>query len=111
MDGVWRRPTTEILTGVKDGNKGVPASFSLNQNYPNPFNPTTTIGYDVPVRIHVTIVAYDILGRLVETLVDGERQPGHYEVTFNASRLPSGIYFYRLQAGSFSETRKLSFVK
>ncbi len=111
MDGVWRRPITEILTGVKGGNKGVPASFSLSQNYPNPFNPTTTIGYEVPVRAHVTIVAYDILGRRVETLVDGEQQPGHYEVTFNASRLPSGVYFYRLQAGNFSETRKFSFVK
>ncbi len=111
MHGVWRRPLAEILTGVKASNTEVPGSFSLSQNYPNPFNPTTTIGYAVPVHTHVKVVVFDILGRLVETLVDGERQPGHYEVTFDASRLPSGIYFYRLQAGNFSETRKLAFVK
>lgn len=111
MDGVWRRPIAELLTDVKAGGKGIPASFTLYQNYPNPFNPTTTITYDLPVRAHVTIVVYDVLGRRVETLVDGEKQPGHHEVTFNASMLPSGIYFYRLQAGDFSETRKLAFLK
>ena len=85
--------------------------FVLSQNYPNPFNPTTTIGYDIPERSLVTLVIYDVLGRRVETLVNGEKQPGHYEVTLDASRLASGVYLYRLQAGSFSETRKLAFVK
>ena len=111
MDGVWRRPLTEILTSVKPGSNSVPASFMLFQNYPNPFNPTTMIGYDVPERSEVTLAVYDVLGRCVGELVNGEKLPGHYEVTFDASRLPSGVYLYRLQAGSFSETKKLVLVK
>ena len=99
-----------MITGIKHEDLQ-PSAFALSQNYPNPFNPTTTIGYDVPKRSLVTVVVYDILGRLVETLVDEEKQPGHYEATFNASGLPSGVYFYRLQAGSFIESRKLVLLK
>ncbi len=109
-DSVWKRPLSEMITGIKHEDLQ-PTGFALSQNYPNPFNPTTTIGYDVPKRSMVRLLVYDILGRRVETLVNGEKQSGHYEVTFNASSLPSGVYIYRLQAGSFSETRKLTLVK
>lgn len=79
----------------------------LQQNFPNPFNPSTIISYDIPKRSHVKLVIYDIFGRQVEELVDSEKTPGRYQVTFDASGLPSGVYYYRLEAGSFTETKKL----
>ena len=109
--GIWKRPLSELVTGIKGVPGNLPKSFALGQNYPNPFNPTTTINYDIPARSYVTLVVYDILGRRVETLVNGEKHPGHYEVTFDASRLPSGVYLYRLQAGSFTSVRKMILVK
>jgi len=82
-------------------------SFVLEQNYPDPFNPTTVIRYQLPVTSHVTLKVYNVLGQEVATLVNEEMKPGSYEVTWDASGVASGIYFYRLQAGSFAETRKL----
>ncbi len=84
----------------------------LYQNYPNPFNPTTKIKYSIPfVETRyipsVQIKVYDILGREVATLVNKEKQPGNYEVEFNASNLSSGVYFYKLTAGIFVETKKM----
>ena len=100
------------VTGIKEmPPQNLPDQFVLYQNYPNPFNPTTTIVYDVPKRSMVTLVMYDVLGRRVETLVNGEKQPGHYEVTFDAFRLPSGVYIYRLQAGNYGDTKKLLYLK
>jgi hypothetical protein len=90
---------------------GKASSFALSQNYPNPFNPATTIRYDVAVRGLVTLKVYDILGREVSTLVNQVRDAGAYEVSFNAARFASGIYFYRLQAGSFVQTKKMVLVK
>ena len=84
-----------------------PSDFNLHQNYPNPFNPTTNIEYYLPTSAHVHLQVYNILGRKVATLVDKLEQAGKRSVEFNASRLPSGVYFYRLQAGSFTETKKL----
>ncbi len=89
----------------------VPSSFSISQNYPNPFNPSTTVSYDIPTPSHVRIVIYDILGREVKTLVDETKTPGSYHMTFDASGLPSGLYFYRLTAGNFVETKKLMLMK
>ena len=89
---------------------GVPAAFHLS-NFPNPFNPTTTINYDIPTSSRVTLTIYDALGRRVQRLVDEPRQPGHYRVTFDASRLASGVYFYRLQAGTFSRVNKMILIK
>lgn len=109
--GTWSRPLSEMITSVKTVAGGVPATFSLAQNYPNPFNPTTVIAYDVARRSRVTLTVYDPLGRIVTTLVDGERAPGEYQVTFNASRFASGVYFYRLQAGSYSVTMKMLLLK
>jgi len=79
----------------------------LTQNYPNPFNPSTKIKYQIPELSFVTIKVYDVLGKEVTTLINEEKPAGSYEVEFDASRLPSGVYFYRLQAGSFIETKKM----
>ncbi|MFC2102949.1 alpha/beta hydrolase-fold protein [Bacteroidota bacterium] len=84
-----------------------PEEFYLAQNFPNPFNPTTTIVYGLRERMIVELKVYDVLGREIEAIVNGEQEAGYYEIEFNANRLASGIYFYRLQAGSFIETKKM----
>lgn len=97
--------------GVREVNNTVPSKFSLNQNYPNPFNPTTTIRFDVPKSSFVTLNVYDITGKLVETLVEENLSAGSKEVSFNASRLSSGVYFYKLTADNFQSTKKMILVK
>jgi hypothetical protein len=87
--------------------EGLPSQALLQQNYPNPFNPSTRIQYALPHRSHVTLTLFNTLGQQVATLVDGETAAGYHEVKFNAARLASGVYFYRLQAGDFVQTRKL----
>jgi serine protease len=89
----------------------IPLSFSLYQNYPNPFNPSTKIPYDLPSESHVTLVVYDLLGQEVARLVDARQSAGQYEIVFSASHLSSGIYFYRIQAGTYSEIRKMMVLK
>jgi hypothetical protein len=89
----------------------IPNEFSLQQNYPNPFNPLTTIKYDIKELTMVELKVFDILGREVATLVNDEKPVGYYEIKFNASNLPSGIYFYRLKAGSYIETKKMVLMK
>ncbi len=98
-------------TAVKVSRGGGAQGFALLQNYPNPFNPTTAISYELSANSHVTLKVYDILGRDVATLVNGQRTAGEHSVTFDASRLPSGVYFYRLQAGSYTATKKLMLLK
>ena len=92
-----------------------PTNFMLLQNFPNPFNPTTTIQYSIPQRSNVTLKVYDILGNEVATLINEERNLGSYEVQFSAtggaSDLSSGIYFYKLQSGSFTSTKKMLLLK
>jgi hypothetical protein len=88
-----------------------PTLFRLEQNYPNPFNPSTINEYDVPSRTHVVLTIYNILGQSVAELLNTEKNAGHYETRFDASVLASGVYLYRLQAGSFVQTRKLIVVK
>ncbi len=94
-------------TDVKQGAEGFPRAFSLEQNYPNPFNPSTNIKWQIPDSRFVTLKVYDLLGREVRTLVNENLQVGSFEVTFDATGLASGTYFYRLQAGEFVQTRKL----
>ena len=84
-----------------------PASFRVYANYPNPFNPTTTIRYDVPQAADVEIKVHDALGRTVTSLGTWHQAPGTYTATWNAGGMPSGIYFVRMEAGSFVETRKM----
>ena len=91
--------------------ENIPQEFLLAQNYPNPFNPTTTIKYQIPELSFVTPKIYNVLGREIATLVNQEKPVGEYEVEFNATSLPSGIYFYRLKAGEFVETKKMLLIK
>ncbi len=102
---------TQSATRAPSENGSAPISFSLGQNYPNPFNPTTAIEYAVPKRLHVIIAVYDMLGRQVKELVNAERTPGRYQVTLDASNFSSGVYLYRLTAGSFVDTKKLLVIK
>ena len=85
--------------------------FRLEQNYPNPFNPLTTIQYQLPEEVRVRLEVYDLLGRKVVTLLDRRVPAGYHEVSFDASFLTSGVYIYRLMAGSFSKTRKMMVMK
>jgi N-acetylneuraminic acid mutarotase len=89
----------------------VPKTFLLEQNYPNPFNPSTTIRYQLPVASEVKLEVYDVLGKKIATLVNERQSAGSYQVVWNASGLSSGTYFYRLQAGTFVETKKMIMVK
>ena len=99
----------------------IPNNFSLSQNYPNPFNPVTTIKYSIPSvisipnsrerNLNVTLKVYDVLGKEIATLVNEEKPAGNYEVKFNASSLSSGVYFYKLQSGSFVQTKKMILMK
>ena len=89
----------------------LPREYFLGQNYPNPFNPSTSISYGVPRPGNVRLEVFDILGRLLETIVDGEKEPGTYSATWDAGALSSGLYYYRLTAGWFVETRKALFLK
>ncbi len=102
--------TGDQVTGVSR-TEDVPVRFALSQNYPNPFNPTTNIGYRIANAGFVSLKVYDVLGREVRTLVNEVKKPGSYEVGFDAGNLPSGVYFYRLQAGDVSITKKLVLVK
>lgn len=83
----------------------------LSQNYPNPFNPSTVINYQIASPGKVSLKVYDLLGREVATLVNEEKAAGNYKATFNAMNLPSGVYFYRLQTATYSNTKKLLLLK
>ncbi len=100
------------ITGVrKNSGASLPMIFALNQNYPNPFNPSTIISFQIPASSHVTLKVYDMLGREITTLVDEMQTAGSHSITFNASRYASGVYFYRLQAGSYTAAKKLVLLK
>jgi hypothetical protein len=98
------------VTAVKENDSQL-ASFSLSQNYPNPFNPTTKIEFRIANSGFVSLRVIDVLGREVETLVSGDFRSGLYQVSFNASRLNSGVYFYQLKAGAFVQTRRMLLLK
>jgi photosystem II stability/assembly factor-like uncharacterized protein len=90
---------------------GIPGKYSLSQNYPNPFNPSTNIKYQIINNKLVTLKIYDILGKEIATLINEKQTPGYYEINWDASGYPSGIYFYRLTTGDFSETKKMFLIK
>jgi hypothetical protein len=116
----WRDTVSQVVTGVDDI-KQAPLSYDLSQNYPNPFNPSTTINFVIPKSSLVNLSVYDILGRKISTLVNEEKTAGSYKVEFsakggsvsdgNAYDLPSGVYFYKIQAGSFVQTKKMIYLK
>ena len=98
-------------TAVSDERNLVPSNFTLYQNYPNPFNPATTISYSIPTEGKVIIKVFNLLGREVAELVNEEKGAGSYQVSFNASSLSSGVYFYRIRAGDFVQTKKMILLK
>jgi hypothetical protein len=113
---IYMLPLTSQLLDVPDDNRIIPDNFFLSQNYSNPFNPVTTIKYQIPASGNVTLKIFDILGREIVILVNEFQPAGSYSVTFNVetlhgASLPSGIYFYRLQAGGFAETKKMILMK
>ncbi|MCW8822829.1 MAG: T9SS type A sorting domain-containing protein [Ignavibacteriaceae bacterium] len=101
---------------IDDSSRLLPKEFSLSQNFPNPFNPSTKIKFQIPGQARndnavFTLNVYDVLGNEIATLINEEKQPGEYEVEFNGSELPSGIYFYQLKAGNYIETKKMMLLK
>ena len=109
VNGVKYGDTNTV--GIKTIGNTVPDKFALYQNYPNPFNPSTNIKYQIANNKLVILKIYDILGKEVETLVNENQKPGTYEVTFDGSKLSSGIYFYTLTAGEYNETKKMVLIK
>ena len=114
----WEKDTTLNINIVSvEENKILPTEYSLSQNYPNPFNPTTKIKYSIPQTVgdenfrSVQLKVYDVLGRKVTTLVNEKKEPGQYEVEFNAAYLSSGVYFYQIKAGEFIKTKKMILLK
>jgi hypothetical protein len=105
--GGWRIPIADVITSVRDNRPHVPSQYILYQNYPNPFNPTTVIAYSLPAPAAVTLKVYDLIGREIKTLVNERQNAGQHSMTFDGSNYPSGVYFYRLQAGTYSQTKKL----
>ncbi len=105
--GIWRRPLSEMITTVDRTDNALPSQFGLGQNYPNPFNPTTRIEFRLPASNKVTLSIFDMLGRKTATLVDEQLTAGAYSIEWNASGFASGVYYYQLRAGDFSQTKRL----
>jgi hypothetical protein len=99
------------VTSVKDLSENTPKEFNLYQNYPNPFNPATVISYSVAENSFISLNVYDVLGNEIIELVSEVKEPGTYSVSFDASALSSGIYFYRLKANGYSVTKKMILAK
>lgn len=99
------------LTSVQTENTGIPAKFELNQNFPNPFNPSTQISFAVPQKSFVSLKIYDVQGSEVATLVNEDKEPGFYSINFDAKKLSSGVYFYKVIAGDFNAVRKMILLK
>jgi hypothetical protein len=111
IDGIYGFSTDTTTTSVRDSKPEIIASYELYQNYPNPFNPSTTIKFTTPERGRLALKIFDILGREVATLVNGDLEAGSHQATFDASKLSSGIYFYRLQAERFVSVKKMLLLK
>jgi hypothetical protein len=107
--GNWILKDLLGITEVK--NENVPTSYSLEQNYPNPFNPSTTIEYSLPRNGFVKLKVFNVLGKEVTTLINGQVEAGNHKVNFDATNLNSGVYFYRLESGSFIDTKKMILLK
>jgi hypothetical protein len=107
--GNWILKNNTIITEVEDINQ--PFSYSLEQNYPNPFNPSTTIEYSIPQNGFVTIKVFSVLGKEVATLVNEQIMAGKHKINFDATGLNSGVYFYKVESGSFADTKKMILLK
>ena len=102
---------TSMLVGINQISTEIPFDFSLSQNYPNPFNPNTKIQFSLPKPAFTKIVIYDLLGKEIEIIVNGELNAGTYAAVWNASDYPSGVYYYRFSAGDYTETKKMVLMK
>lgn len=107
----WGLRFNGAVTNIEPVSNTVPGTYALHQNYPNPFNPVTSIRFDIPKASNVKLVVYDVLGREVKTLVNEFKNPGAYELKFDASNIASGTYFYRIEAGDFVQIKKMVLVK
>ena len=104
--------TSGTITAIDDKEvNNIPSDFVLYQNYPNPFNPRTVISFQLPVFSKVSLKIYDLLGRVVATLVNEEKPAGHYKINFDASKLSSGVYLYRIIAGDYINSKKIILLK
>ena len=110
-ESLYSDTLTIMLTGIGDDINAIPTEFGLSQNYPNPFNPTTSIEYRVSSNENVSIKVYNMLGQEVMTLVNEVKSPGTYNVKMDGSQLASGVYIYRMAAGSFSSVKKFVLMK
>jgi hypothetical protein len=108
---IWTTIIDYTTIGVKNIGSEIPKNFELRQNYPNPFNPTTKIKFGIPSSREGSLVVFDVLGKRIATLHEGNLPPGIYEVSFDGKNLPSGVYFYRLTAGEYSETKAMVLAK
>jgi hypothetical protein len=100
------------MTSVELPDRGhIPSEFSLGRNYPNPFNPTTSFKYQIATAGNVSLKIYDVLGREVALIVDEQKDPGEYNVTWDASSYSSGVYFFKLRAGTFTDVKKMLLVR
>jgi hypothetical protein len=99
------------ITGITQHAGAAPLLYQLGQNFPNPFNPTTTIGFEVPFRTHLKLTVFDVLGQEVATIANGEYEAGIYRLAWNASSMPSGVYFYRIEASGYVNTQKMVLMK
>lgn len=108
--GAYRRPLVDLTVSVVDEGTGGPLEYVLYQNFPNPFNPATRIEYQLPTTCHVSLKVFDLLGREVATLVNQSQPPGKHQASWDAGNSPSGVYLYRLSAGSYMTTRKMLLV-
>jgi len=112
-DNLNKRKMAVIYENSNPGNNNIniPTEYSLLQNYPNPFNPTTTISYDIPNDGNVKIKIFDITGREIQTLVNEMKLAGEYRIIFDGSNLASGVYFYKIETGSFVQNKRMLLIK
>ena len=102
---------TKPIVGVSEKTNGLPTRSKLYANYPNPFNPVTTFKFDLNTKTHVRLSVFNMLGQEIAVVLDGQKDPGSYSIQFNAAQISSGVYFYRMEAGSFFESRKMLLLK
>ncbi len=109
--GIGAGSSAEGPLPVEEVVGAVPTEYLLEHNYPNPFNPSTVIAYSIPKASHVSIKVFDLLGNLITTLVNQYQEAGKFKVKFNADELSNGVYFYKIQSGSFTDIKKMLLLK
>ncbi len=111
LSGVWQRPISQVITSVQTTNMNLPSAFKLSQNYPNPFNPTTTIQFAIPQSGKTELQIYNSIGQLIAEPVNKYYPAGNYSVNIKAGSWTSGIYYYRIISGNYTQTKKMILLK